>query len=108
MQGLSKANTAEQYLKTVESIIVFPFRYMHLEDQKQIQELTTVWKCLYKQFKLQPGISPEKFNEIFLNIASTMQLCLKRNEKASYLIMSCLDTLLSTINYQLVLGVLII
>ncbi|CAD1476498.1 unnamed protein product, partial [Heterotrigona itama] len=103
MQGLSKANTTEQYLKTVESIIVFPFRYMYLEDQKQIQELTTVWKCLYKQFKLQPGISPEKSNEIFLNIANTMQLCLKRNEKTSYLIMNCLDTLLSTINYKLVL-----
>ncbi|KAK1129475.1 hypothetical protein K0M31_019201 [Melipona bicolor] len=103
MKGMCKASTTEQYLKTVESIIVFPFRYMHLEDQKQVQELTTAWKCLYKQFKMQPGISPERSNEVFLNIASTMQLCLKRNEETSYLIMSCLDILLGTINYQLVL-----
>lgn len=53
-------------------------------------------------------ITTVKSNEILLNIASIMQHCLTENEGSSNLILSCLDILLKTINYKLLLGMLLI
>lgn len=47
-----------------------------------------------------------KPNEILLSIANALQRCLLRNEKSYRLIIHCLDTLLSTVNYKFLLGML--
>lgn len=53
-------------------------------------------------------ITTVKSNEVLLNIASIMQHCLTENGGSSNLILNCLDVLLNTINYKLLLGMLMI
>lgn len=53
-------------------------------------------------------ITTVKSNEILLNIASIMQHSLTENGGSSNLILNCLDVLLNTINYKLLLGMLMI
>jgi len=64
-----------------------------------------VWKALYKQFELQSdSTSATKPNEILLNIANMMRECLNTNKNCCSFIVNCLDTLLSTLNYESLLG----
>lgn len=49
-----------------------------------------------------------KTNEILLNITNIMQCCLVKNEKSYHLILNCLDTLLSIVNYKFLVGMLTI
>ncbi|CAK9821322.1 Telomere-associated protein RIF1 [Anthophora retusa] len=104
IQEINEGTATEHNLSTVESIVIFPFMYICLEDQKQVQELAKTWKYLYKQFEMRTDLmTTVKSNEILLNIANTMQQCLTENEKSSYLTIYCLDLLLSTMNYKLLL-----
>ncbi|XP_043599630.1 telomere-associated protein RIF1-like isoform X2 [Bombus pyrosoma] len=105
IQEINEGSTTEHNFKTVESIVAFPFMYMHLEDHKQVQEVAKAWKCLYKHFEMRTDlITTVKSNEILLNIASIMQHCLTENGESSNLILNCLDALLNTINYKLLLA----
>ncbi|XP_017755481.1 PREDICTED: telomere-associated protein RIF1-like [Eufriesea mexicana] len=105
IQEINEGSSSEHNLKTVESIVMFPFMYLQLEDQKQVQELAKAWKYLYRQFEMRTDLmTTVKSNEILLNVASVMQNCLTTNQKSSYLIINCLDFLLSTINYKLLLA----
>nr|XP_033186524.1 telomere-associated protein RIF1-like isoform X2 [Bombus vancouverensis nearcticus] len=105
IQEINEGSTTEHNFKTVESIVAFPFMYIHLEDHKQVQEVAKAWKCLYKHFEMRTDlITTVKSNEILLNIASIMQHCLTENEGSSNLILNCLDVLLKTINYKLLLA----
>lgn len=36
IQEINEGTTTEHNLKTVQSIVVFPFMYIHLQDQKQV------------------------------------------------------------------------
>lgn len=45
-----------------------------------------------------------KINEVVMSIASTMEHCLVKNEKSYHLIISCLDILLGSVDYNLLLG----
>ncbi|XP_076234263.1 uncharacterized protein LOC143179108 [Calliopsis andreniformis] len=104
-QEINEGNSIEHNLKTVESIVVFPFMYISLENEKQVQELLKAWKCLYKQFEMRADlIATVKSNEILLNIANAMELSLVKNEKSCHLIINCLDTLLNTVNYKFLLA----
>ncbi|KOX79489.1 Telomere-associated protein RIF1 [Melipona quadrifasciata] len=105
MQGLSKASTTEQYLKTVESIIVFPFRYMHLEDQKQVEELTTAWKCLYKHiinmrqiFKFQFNFIPSIINLIIDLV--TYFLSNKKVKESEYILKALTAVIITIYGYN--------
>ncbi|XP_076381807.1 uncharacterized protein LOC117222982 isoform X1 [Megalopta genalis] len=105
LQEINEGNAAGHNLKTVESIVIFPFMYMSLEDHKQIQELIKVWKQLYKQLEMRADlIETVKSNEILLSIANAMQCCIVKNEKSCRLITKCLDILLSTVNYKFLLA----
>ncbi|XP_076656705.1 uncharacterized protein LOC143361301 [Halictus rubicundus] len=105
LQEINEGNAAEHNLKTVESIVIFPFMYISLEDHKQAQELIKVWKNLYKQFEMRADlIETVKSNEILLSIANAMQCCIVKNEKSCSLITKCLDILLSTVNYKFLLA----
>ncbi|XP_076766359.1 uncharacterized protein LOC143433108 isoform X2 [Xylocopa sonorina] len=105
IQEINEGTTAEHNLNTVESIVTFPFMYIRVEDQKQVEELAEAWKYLYKQFEMRTDlITSVKSNEILLNIATVMQRYLEKNERSSCLIIHCLDIMLSTINYKLLLA----
>ncbi|XP_060828353.1 telomere-associated protein RIF1-like isoform X2 [Bombus pascuorum] len=105
IQEINEGSITEHNFKTVESIVAFPFMYMHLEDHKQVQEVAKAWKRLYKHFEMRTDlITTVKSNEVLLNIASIMQHCLTENGESSNLILSCLDILLNTINYKLLLA----
>ncbi|XP_068983726.1 telomere-associated protein RIF1-like isoform X1 [Bombus flavifrons] len=105
IQEINEGSTTEHNFKTVESIVAFPFMYIHLEDHKQVQEVAKAWKCLYKHFEMRTDlITTVKSNEVLLNIASIMQHCLTENGGSSNLILNCLDVLLNTINYKLLLA----
>ncbi|XP_020722031.1 telomere-associated protein RIF1 isoform X2 [Bombus terrestris] len=105
IQEINEGSTTEHNFKTVESIVAFPFMYIHLGDHKQVQEVAKAWKCLYKHFEMRTDlITTVKSNEVLLNIASIMQHCLTENGGSSNLILNCLDVLLNTINYKLLLA----
>ncbi|XP_071870946.1 uncharacterized protein isoform X2 [Bombus fervidus] len=105
IQEINEGSTTEHNFKTVESIVAFPFMYIHLGDHKQVQEVAKAWKCLYKYFEMRTDLIPTvKSNEVLLNIASIMQHCLTENGESSNLILNCLDVLLNTINYKLLLA----
>ncbi|XP_078033803.1 uncharacterized protein LOC144468301 [Augochlora pura] len=105
LQEINEGNAAGHNLKTVESIVIFPFMYISLDDNKQIQELIKVWKQLYKRLEMRADlIETVKSNEILLSIANAMQCCIVKNEKSCRLITKCLDTLLSTVNYKFLLA----
>lgn len=70
-----------------------------------MQYQVAIWKALYKQFELLlDSISALKSNEMLLDTADMMQICLNANKNCSSLIVDCLDSLLSTINYECLLG----
>ncbi|KZC05364.1 Telomere-associated protein RIF1 [Dufourea novaeangliae] len=97
LQDINEGNATEHNLKTVESIVIFPFMYM--------KELMKVWKLLYKQFEMRADlIKTVKTNQILLSVANAMQCCIVKNEKSCCLITKSLDTLLSTINYTFLLA----
>ncbi|XP_015438748.1 PREDICTED: telomere-associated protein RIF1-like [Dufourea novaeangliae] len=105
LQDINEGNATEHNLKTVESIVIFPFMYMSLEDHEQVEELMKVWKLLYKQFEMRADlIKTVKTNQILLSVANAMQCCIVKNEKSCCLITKSLDTLLSTINYTFLLA----
>ncbi|CAL7933927.1 unnamed protein product [Xylocopa violacea] len=105
IQEINEGTTVEHNLNTVESIVTFPFMYIRVKDEKQVEELAEAWKYLYKQFEMRTDlITSVKSNEILLNIATVMQRYLEKNERSSYLIIHCLDVMLSTINYKLLLA----
>ncbi|XP_017876374.1 telomere-associated protein RIF1-like [Ceratina calcarata] len=105
IQEINEGTTADHNLNTVESIVAFPFAHLCTDDPEKIQEISKAWKHLYKQFEMRTDLmSSVKSNEILLNIASKMQDCLRKNGKSSSLIIQCLDVLLSTINYKLLLA----
>lgn len=71
----------------------------------QIQNQAKVWKALYKQFELQSdSVSAVKPNEILLDTANIMRECLNTNKNCCSFIVNCLDALLSTLDYQSLLG----
>ncbi|XP_076177307.1 uncharacterized protein LOC143151700 isoform X2 [Ptiloglossa arizonensis] len=105
LQEINDGSATEHNLKTVESIVIFPFMYIYLEDQKEEEELIKLWKRLYKQFEMRTDLmATVKTNEILLNITNIMQCCLVKNEKSYHLILNCLDTLLSIVNYKFLVG----
>ena len=105
LQEINEGNATEHNLKTVESIVIFPFLYTFPEDEKQVQEIIKIWKYLYQQFEMRANLmATVKPNEILLSIANALQRCLLRNEKSYRLIIHCLDTLLSTVNYKFLLA----
>ncbi|XP_012137568.1 uncharacterized protein LOC100880674 isoform X2 [Megachile rotundata] len=105
LQEINEGTTTQHNLTTVESIVMFPFMYMCIEDQNQIQEVTKTWKRLCKHLEMRVDlIESIKTNEILMNIATTMQRCLVKNEKSYHLIISSLDNLLSSIDYKLLLA----
>ncbi|XP_029051883.2 telomere-associated protein RIF1-like isoform X1 [Osmia bicornis bicornis] len=105
LQEINEGNDTQHNLKTVESIIMFPFMYMCLEDKDQIKEVTETWKRLCKHFEMRVDlIESIKINEVVMSIASTMEHCLVKNEKSHHLIISCLDILLGSIDYNLLLA----
>lgn len=71
--------------------------------------MAKAWKYLYKHFEMRTDlITTVKSNEILLNIASIMQHSITKNKESPYLTIYCLDILLSTINYKLLLGMSIL
>lgn len=70
-----------------------------------MQDRVKVWKALYKQFELQSdSTSTIKPNEILLNIANMMRECLNTNKNCCSFIVNCLDALLSSLDYESLLG----
>ncbi|XP_076293103.1 uncharacterized protein LOC143215143 [Lasioglossum baleicum] len=105
LQEINEGNAVQHNLKTVESIVIFPFMYMSFKDHKQAQELVKVWKNLYKQFEMRADlIETVKSNEILLSVADAMRCCIVKNEKSCLLITKCLTTLSSTINFKFLLA----
>ncbi|XP_043252693.1 telomere-associated protein RIF1-like isoform X1 [Colletes gigas] len=105
LQEINEGSATEHNLKTINSVVIHPFMYIEFEDQKQVQELVNVWKRLYKQFEMRTDLMETvKINEIILNIAGDMLCCLVKNEKCFHLLINCLDTLLSIVNYKFLLG----
>lgn len=71
----------------------------------QIENSAMIWQNLYKQFELQSDlISTVKSNEILLDTADMMRNSLNINKNCCSFIAHCLTVLLSTINYESLLG----
>ncbi|XP_053989570.1 telomere-associated protein RIF1-like [Hylaeus volcanicus] len=105
LQDINEGSATEHNLKTVESIVSFPFMYIHLQDKEQEEELLIVWKRLYKQFEMRTDLMPTvKTNEILLNTTNAMLRCVERNKRCYHLIIHCLETLLSIVNYKFLLS----
>jgi len=66
-----------------------------------------VWKTVYKEVELHSDlITTMKPNEILLDTASMMLNCLNTNKNCCTFIVNCLDALLSTLDYESLLGML--
>lgn len=71
----------------------------------QIKDQAIVWKTIYKEVELHSDlITTVKPNEILLDTASMMRNCLSTNKKCCTFIVNCLDALLSTLDYESLLG----
>lgn len=71
----------------------------------QIKNQAIVWKTVYKEIELHSDlITLIKPNEILLDTASMMQNCLSTNKNCCAFIVNCLDALLSTLDYESLLG----
>lgn len=69
-----------------------------------MQNQAITWKALYKQFESQLDSSTLKPNEMLLDMSNIMRNYLNGNKYCSSFIANCLDSLLSTINYEYLLG----
>lgn len=71
----------------------------------QIRNQAIVWKTIYKEIELQSDLmTTMKPNEVLLNTANMMQNCLRTNKNCCTFISNCLDVLLSTLDYESLLG----
>lgn len=71
----------------------------------QIKDQVIVWKAVYKEVELHSDlITTVKPNEILLDTANMMRNCLSTNKKCCTFIVNCLDALLSTLDYESLLG----
>ncbi|KAG7210962.1 hypothetical protein KM043_016334 [Ampulex compressa] len=100
-QEINECNTTGSNFETVNSILIFPFTYIFLQDPLQVQGLAKIWKSLYKHFEEKADLIPSiTSNEILLGTAKALQNCLHKNKASCSLIIHCLDALLSTIDYK--------
>ncbi|XP_026828469.1 telomere-associated protein RIF1 isoform X2 [Ooceraea biroi] len=102
LKNIHKTNGNDEYnIKTVKSVLSFPFQYTCPTSFEETQSQVTAWKDLYKQFESQSDVlSTIKPNEILLDTVTMMRDSLNANKNCCSLIVNCLDTLLSTINFE--------
>ncbi|XP_011877045.1 PREDICTED: telomere-associated protein RIF1-like isoform X2 [Vollenhovia emeryi] len=99
-QYIRNSEISKDDVEVIKSILSFPF-YTNMEDLELIKNQATVWKTVYKEVELRSdSIAAIKPNEILLDTASMMRKCLSINRECCTLIVNCLDTLLSTLDYE--------
>ncbi|XP_066584023.1 telomere-associated protein RIF1-like isoform X2 [Prorops nasuta] len=101
---INEGNAANHNFSTIQFILSIPFIHVNTNSLQQIDNVSKLWKNLYRIFDMRADLIPTvKPNEILENVSDMMLSNLQKNEGCCFLVISCLEALLTTINYNCLL-----
>ncbi|XP_046597042.1 telomere-associated protein RIF1 isoform X1 [Neodiprion lecontei] len=101
---VNEGDAAAHDFKTIQTLMKFPFTRNLVTDVRNIKKIAVTWKNLYGQFDLQANlVSTVKPNEFVSLAISMIQDGIDSDERYAGFAVSCLDGILTTMNYKHVL-----
>ncbi|XP_046745702.1 telomere-associated protein RIF1 [Diprion similis] len=101
---VNEGDAAAHDFTTIQTLMKFPFTRHLVTDVWNIKKIAVTWKNLYGQFDLQANlVSTVKPNEFVSFAISMIQDGIDSDERCAGFAVSCLDGILTTMNYKHVL-----
>lgn len=102
---LNDGDTTGNNFSAIYDILIYPFSHLFVNDMKQVQKISSFWWNAYKQFDLQVDLDTSiKSNQVIMTTADKLRNCLKKEKGCLLLYAACLNSLITNINYETLIG----